>query len=79
MRAVTKKGSIEAEILGVVRFTRARDTFFLTMQKRNRKDKREKIENRVKSQSRISIDGTFPKEKVHIPPWDATVAVAAWR
>ena len=45
------------------------------MQKRNRKDKIEKVENGVKSHSRISIDVTFPKEKVHIAPWDATVAV----
>ena len=26
-------------------------------------------------QSRISINATFPMEKVHIAPWDATVAV----
>ena len=49
------------------------------MQKLKRKDKREKVEHMVKSQSRISIDVTFPMEKVHIPPWDATVAVTAWR
>ena len=44
-------------------------------QKRKRKDMREKVENRVLSQRRISIDVTFPKEKVHIPAWDATVAI----
>ena len=49
------------------------------MQKRKRKDKKEKVEDWVKSQSRISIDVTFPTEKVHIPPWDATVAVTASR
>ena len=75
MRAVTKKKSVEADILGIVRFTWARDTFFLAMKKRRRKEKREKVKNRVKSQSRISIDVTFPKEKVHIAPWGATVAV----
>ena len=43
------------------------------------KDKREKVEKRVNPKSRISIDVTFPKEIVHIPPWDATAAVTAWR
>ena len=66
---------MEADVLGIVRFMQARDTFFLTMKKRRRNDKREKGLNRVKSQSRISIDVTFSKEKVHIAPWDATVAV----
>ena len=79
MRAATKKISVEEDALGFVRSTWARDTFFLTVQKRNRKDKREKVENRVKSQSRISIDVNSPKEKVHIPPWDATVAVTVLR
>ena len=35
-------------------------------QKRKRKDMREKVENSFIWQRRISIDGTFPKEKVHI-------------
>ena len=48
-------------------------------QKRKRKDMREKVENRFLWQRRISIDVTFPKEKVHIPPWDATVAVTVLR
>ena len=74
MRAVTKKKSAEAEILGVVRFTRARDTFFQTTQKRRRKEKREIVKTSVKSQSRISINATFPMEKVHFAPWDANVA-----
>ncbi len=74
MRAVTKKKSAEAEILGVVRFTWARDTFFLTVRKRRRKEKREKVKNSVKSQSCISINATFPIEKVHFAPWDANVA-----
>ena len=48
-------------------------------QKRKRKDMREKVENSFIWQRRISIDVTFPKEKVHVPPWDVTVAVTAWR
>ena len=76
---VQKKNSVEAYILAIVRFTQARDTFLPTTKKRRRKDKREKDENRVKSQSRISIDATFPMEKVNIPPWDATVAVTVLR
>ena len=38
-------------------------------QKRKRKDMREKVENRFLWQRRISIDVTFPKEKVHIFFW----------
>ena len=38
-------------------------------QKRKRKDMREKVENRVMSQRRISLDVTFPKEKVHFFFW----------
>ena len=79
MRAATKKNSVEADVLGVVRFTWARDTFFLTMQKRKRKGKREKVENRVKSKSCISIDATFPSGKMHIPPCAGTVAVTVLR
>ena len=37
--------------------------------------KSEKVENRVKSK----IDVTFQMEKVHFPPWDATVAVTVLR
>ena len=48
-------------------------------QKRKRKDMREKVENSFIWQRRISIDGTFPKEKVHIFFLDATVAVAVLR
>ena len=33
MRAAMKKNSINDEFLGVVRFTNARDTFFLTIAK----------------------------------------------
>ena len=66
--AVKKKNSVEAYVLGIVRFTQARDTFLPTTKKRRRTVKREKDENWVKSQSRISIDVTFLKEKVHIAP-----------
>ena len=38
-------------------------------QKRKRKDMREKVENRVLSQRRVSIDVTFPKEKLHFFFW----------
>ena len=40
---------------------------------------REKVENRFLWQRRISIDVTFPKEKVHIFFLDATVAVTVLR
>ena len=48
-------------------------------QKRKRKDMREKVENSFIWQRRISIDVTFPKEKVHIFFLDATVAVTVLR
>ena len=48
-------------------------------QKRKRKDMREKVENRVLSQRRISIDVTFPKEKLHFFFLDATDAVTVLR
>ena len=62
---VKKKNSVEAHVLGIVRFTQARDTFLPTTKKRRRTVKRKKDKNRVKSQCRISIDVTFLKEKVH--------------
>ena len=68
MRAATKKISVEEDVLGIVRFTSARDTFFLTIGKAKQEGQERKSRNRVKSQSRISIDVTFHKEKVHIPP-----------
>ena len=79
MRAAAKKNSVEAEFIEIVRFTWARDTFGIAIEKTKKTKKVEKVENGVKSQSLLSTDVTFPIEKVHIPPWDATVAFTVWR
>ena len=47
--------------------------------KKEGQERNEKVENGVQSQGRIPIDVTLPKEKVHIPRWDATVAVIVLR
>ena len=79
MRAAAKKNSVEDQVLGIVRFTWARDTFGRAIEKTKKREKVEKVENGVKWQSLFSTDVTFPKEKIHIPPWDATVAFTVWR
>ena len=48
-------------------------------QKRKRKDMREKVENRVLSQRRVSNDVTFPKGKLQFFFLDATDAVTVLR
>ena len=76
---VKKKNSVEAYVLGIVRFTQARDTFLPTTKKRRRTVKRKKDKNRVKPHRPLSIDVTFLKGKVHFAHWDATSAVTASR
>ena len=79
MRAAAKKKSVEDEFIEIVRFTWARDTFVIAIEKTKKTKKVEKVENGVKSQSLLSTVVTFPIEKVHIQPWDATLAFTAWR
>ena len=55
MRTAAKKKSVEAEFIELVRFTWARDTFVIAIEKTKKTKKMEKVENEVKSQSQLSL------------------------